>query len=120
MGHTAIGGEGQSQLKVEARRVPHFQYSNIQEPDFQFTILCLQRREKAKGKQTEVFFVLGKCSAVQCAAVSADTIRTKSFEINYITVLQGKEKGEINFREHFLSGKGDNAERLHCLGFCTD
>ena len=42
--------------------------------------------------------------------VPADSIRTKSFEINYITVLQGKEKGEINFREHFLSRKGDNVK----------
>ena len=87
------------------------------------TILCLQWRERVErveGKQTEVFFVLRKCSMVQCADVSADSIRTKSFEINYITVLREKAKGEINFREHFLSGKGDNVERLHCFGFCTD
>ena len=85
-------------------------------------VCLLWWRERANVKQTEVFFVLRKCSAVQCAHVSVDSIRAKSSEINYITALQGKEKGEINFREHFLSGKGDNVnvERLYCFGFCTD
>ena len=83
----------------------------------QSAAICLQWSKRANAKQTEVFFVSRKCSAVQCATVSADSIRTKSFQINYITVLQGKEKGEINFREHFLSRKGDNVEGCIVLDF---
>ena len=83
----------------------------------QSAAICLQWSKRANAKQTEVFFVSRKCSEVQCGTVSADSIRTKSFEINYITVLQGKEKGEINFREHFLSRKGDNVKGCIALDF---
>ena len=71
----------------------------------QSAAICLQWSKRANAKQTEVFFVSRKCSPVQWDAVFADSIRAKTLEINYITVLQGKEKGEINFREHFLSSK---------------
>ena len=71
----------------------------------QYTVPVNWCSRRANAKQTEVFFVSRKCSPVQWDAVFADSIRTKTLEINYITVLQGKEKGEINFREHFLSSK---------------
>ena len=41
----------------------------------------------------------------------------KKFEINYITVLQGKENGEINFREDFLLRKGENVKGCIALDF---
>ena len=71
----------------------------------QYTVPVNWCSRRANAKQTEVFFVSRKCSPVQWDAVFADSIRAKTLEINYITVLQGKEKGEINFREHFLSSR---------------
>ena len=82
-----------------------FQCNNIVPGTVQYTVPVNWCSRRANAKQTEVFFVSRKCSPVQWDAVFADSIRTKTLEINYITVLQGKEKGDINFREHFLSSK---------------
>ena len=82
-----------------------FQCKDIVPGTEQYTVPVNWCSRRANAKQTEVFFVSRKCSPVQWDAVFADSIRAKTLEINYITVLQGKEKGRINFREHFLSSK---------------
>ena len=94
-----------------------FQCNNIVQGTVQYTVPVNWCSRRANAKQTEVFFVSRKCSPVQWDAVFADSIRAKTLEINYITVLQGKENGEINFREDFLLRKGENVKGCIALDF---